>query len=126
MTERALIVGAGVAGLSLGRQLTNEGYAVTVLDKDRRPGGRCASREVEGQPFDHGVPLLHGESEVFTRAVARSAPDSMMLDWPGHVRGGGIPCQPQAFDPRSWRVALTNGVASFPTWRPRSRRWATC
>lgn len=116
MTERALIVGAGVAGLSLGRQLTNEGYTVTVLDKGRRPGGRCASREAEGQPFDHGVPLLHGKSEVFTRAVARSAPDAMMLDWPSHVRGSGTPCQPQAFDVQSWRVALTEGVASFPAW----------
>jgi len=119
MTERALIVGAGVAGLSLGRQLTNGGYTVTVVDKGRRPGGRCASREVEGQPFDHGVPLLHGKSVVFTRAVARSAPDALMLDWPSHVKGSGVPCQPQAFDVQSWRVALADGVSTFPSWLAR-------
>lgn len=116
MTERALIVGAGVSGLSLGRQLTNEGYTVTVLDKGRRLGGRCASRTVEGQVVDHGVAMLHGKSEVFTSAVARSAPDALMLDWPAHLRGTGTPCQPQAFDPQTWRVGLTGGVADFATW----------
>ncbi len=116
MTERALIVGAGVSGLSLGRQLTNEGYTVAVVDKGRMAGGRCATRTVEGQPVDHGVSMLHGKSEVFTSAVARSAPEALMLDWPAHLRGVGTPCQPQAFDPQTWRVGLTGGVADFAAW----------
>lgn len=119
MEQTALIVGAGVAGLSLGRQLVNGGYTVSLLDKGRRPGGRCASRDVEGQVLDPGVPMLHGKSEVFTSAVARSAPDTLMLDWPSHLRGQGTPCQPQAFDTQTWRVALADGVAGFADWLAR-------
>lgn len=55
------VVGAGVAGLFAARTLTDHGLDVTLLDKGRRPGGRCATRTSRHAPeagFDHGVPAF--------------------------------------------------------------------
>lgn len=51
-----LIVGAGIAGLTLARELTHLGQSVRLIDKGFYPGGRLASRRVAGESqVDHGV-----------------------------------------------------------------------
>ena len=59
MTERVAIVGAGVAGLAAARRLAGHGIPVTVLEKSRGLGGRCATRRVrtgsDELRFDHGA-----------------------------------------------------------------------
>lgn len=50
------IIGAGLAGLSCGRQLRAAGYQVCVLDKSRGLGGRMATRRITGPlRIDHGL-----------------------------------------------------------------------
>ena len=49
-----LVVGAGVAGLTVARQLTEQGAQVLVLDKSHRPGGRLATKNVGGLSLDSG------------------------------------------------------------------------
>jgi predicted NAD/FAD-dependent oxidoreductase len=63
MTQRHVaIVGAGLSGLELARQLTNAGVSTTLFDKSRGVSGRVATRraEVAGHTlrFDHGTPGL--------------------------------------------------------------------
>jgi protoporphyrinogen oxidase len=48
MKKRIAIVGAGVMGLTLAYQLIKKGYAVTVFEKDDRPGGMSASFDFDG------------------------------------------------------------------------------
>ena len=48
MTYRVLIVGAGPFGAVCARELTNAGYAVTVIDKRDHIGGNCYTKEVDG------------------------------------------------------------------------------
>jgi renalase len=48
MNDRIAVIGAGLAGLTCARELQAAGRAVTVYDKGRRPGGRLASRRIEG------------------------------------------------------------------------------
>lgn len=49
------ILGAGISGLVCGRILTKAGHQVTVLEKSRSLGGRCATRKFGDHVVDHGV-----------------------------------------------------------------------
>ena len=54
-SRHAAVVGAGIAGLVAARRLHAAGWAVTVFEKSRGAGGRCATRRSEVGPFHHGV-----------------------------------------------------------------------
>lgn len=59
----ALVLGAGLAGLTVARQLARNGFRVTLLEKSRLAGGKAGSREAlsgrDGQPVP-GVRYEHG------------------------------------------------------------------
>ena len=113
MVHDVVIVGGGIAGLSLARALTARGRAPVVLERANGVGGRCATRRVDGQPVDHGLAFLHGRSPAFLAAVAAARDAGAISRWPRHRDGEGVPCQPQAFDPLDTRVALAGGVNLF-------------
>ncbi|MBB2956045.1 phytoene desaturase family protein [Pseudoclavibacter helvolus] len=54
MSTRAVVVGAGMAGLATSILLARDGFAVTVLEKNSRVGGRAGLLEVDGFRFDTG------------------------------------------------------------------------
>lgn len=112
MNHELIIIGAGVAGLSFGKQVAD--LNPLVLDKGRGVGGRCATRRVEGQiPVDHGVPMIHGRSPELRQLLDQLKEPQPLWDWPMRVRGEGTPCQPQAYDSRTWRAAFAPGVTAF-------------
>lgn len=49
------IIGAGISGLVCGRTLKQAGHQVTVLEKSRSLGGRCATRKFGDHVVDHGL-----------------------------------------------------------------------
>ncbi len=49
------IVGAGVAGLACARNLAIQGHELTIFEKSRGPGGRCATRRIGDFVFDSGA-----------------------------------------------------------------------
>lgn len=51
---RAIIIGAGVAGLATAALLAREGYEVKVLERHERVGGRAGILERDGFRFDTG------------------------------------------------------------------------
>ncbi|WP_217181924.1 phytoene desaturase family protein [Streptomyces sp. AC495_CC817] len=51
---RAIVIGAGVAGLATAGLLAKEGYDVLVLEKNTAVGGRAGSLERDGFRFDTG------------------------------------------------------------------------
>lgn len=111
--KEVVIVGAGVAGLSLARALAASGVEALILDKSRGVGGRAATRRVEGQPVDHGVAFFHGSHPDFLAAL--DAVEATALEgWPLRVRGEGRPCQPRAFRKGERRLAFEEGVTAFP------------
>lgn len=110
MVHDVVIVGGGIAGLSLARELTARGRAPVVLERANGVGGRCATRRVDGQPVDHGVAFLHGRTPAFLAAVRAARDDAAATPWPRHRDGDGVPCQPQAFDPLDTRLAPAGGV----------------
>ncbi len=55
---KALVIGAGLGGLAAAMRLGAKGYAVTVLDKLDRVGGRGSSIERDGYRFDLGPTII--------------------------------------------------------------------
>ncbi|MGA0901692.1 MAG: FAD-dependent oxidoreductase [Candidatus Nanopelagicaceae bacterium] len=56
---RALICGAGWAGLNCARVLQERGFAVQILEKNDRPGGRITTDFVEGFTIDNGFQVIN-------------------------------------------------------------------
>src|SRR5579864_1886041 len=69
-----VIVGAGAAGLIAARELSRAGKRVTILEAQRRCGGRIYPLPVAefGYPAEGGAEFVHGEAPV-TRALLREA-----------------------------------------------------
>jgi len=56
--NRAIVIGAGLGGLAAAMRLGAKGYAVTVLDKLDRAGGRGSSIMQDGHRFDLGPTIV--------------------------------------------------------------------
>ena len=56
--NRAIVIGAGLGGLSAAMRLGAKGYSVTVLDRLDTPGGRGSAIEQDGHRFDLGPTIV--------------------------------------------------------------------
>ena len=94
MNQTIAVVGAGIAGLLLARQLTAQGEDVVVLEKSRGLGGRLATKRVEEAVFDSGAQYFTTKSERFAGMVAEWAASGVVAPWPGASahRWIGKPC----------------------------------
>jgi len=113
MTE-TLVVGAGVAGLVLARELALQGRTVRVLEASNRAGGQVERREVGGIPLDAGAEAFATRGGIVRTYLERlGLADRIIspLDAPAwlHARDGltvplprvslmGIPSVPLASD----------------------------
>lgn len=65
----ALVIGAGIGGIATAARLAKNGFHVTVLEKNDKPGGRCNQIVKDGHRFDIG-PTLFLMPEVFAETYA--------------------------------------------------------
>ena len=68
------VVGAGLGGVSAAISLVQEGYAVTLFDKNPQIGGKLNELEAEGYTFDLGPSILtlpHLFQRLFERSGKR-------------------------------------------------------
>lgn len=79
------IIGAGMAGLACAQTLAGRGYAVTVFDKGRRPGGRVATRRDDGFAFNHGAQYFTIDSVDPPPSIAGAARDGAVAPWDGTI-----------------------------------------
>lgn len=70
MSKKIIVIGSGFAGLSAACNLAAEGYDVTVLEKNKVPGGRARKYDAEGFVFDMG-PSWYWMPDVFEQFFAR-------------------------------------------------------
>ena len=63
MRRDAVVIGAGVAGLSAARELSAAGRDVLVLEARDRIGGRTWTVDLAGAPADLGASWIHGPHE---------------------------------------------------------------
>jgi phytoene desaturase len=105
--KTAIIIGAGIGGITAATHLARSGLHVTVLEKNARPGGRCDRLSRDGHHFDTGptlfvMPLLY-EAEFRTLGTSmREALDLQRVDPNYHL----------VFDDGS-RLALTSDLKSM-------------
>ena len=57
-TNEVVIIGAGIGGITAAIHLAQQGFSVTVVEKNARPGGRCDRISHEGHQFDTGPTLM--------------------------------------------------------------------
>ncbi|MEW5739410.1 MAG: phytoene desaturase family protein [Myxococcota bacterium] len=58
MSRSAIVVGAGVGGLTAAMKLAHAGWSVDLFEKQDVPGGRCGRLSVDGFTFDTGPTIL--------------------------------------------------------------------
>lgn len=56
--KTALVIGAGIGGITTALYLAKNGYIVTVFEKNSAPGGRCGQLIRDGHRFDLGATML--------------------------------------------------------------------
>lgn len=93
------VIGAGMAGLACARALQDAGFRPVVFDKGRSPGGRLATRRLDGDiRFDHGAQYVTAHGDAF-----RATLDGMIM------KGAAA----------HWRPATTGGID------PAAENWIT-
>jgi renalase len=78
---RALVVGAGMAGLTAARRLHLAGHDVVVVDKGRGVGGRMATRRIGDAVLDHGAQFFTAPDPTFAARVAEWRTAGVVHEW---------------------------------------------
>ena len=77
-SDRVVVVGAGLAGLSAALRLAGTGREVTVVEREPHPGGRAGVIRDSGYTFDNGPTVLTMPDLI---ADAFDCVDEDMSDW---------------------------------------------
>jgi len=77
-TDRVVVVGAGLSGLSAALRLAGAGRQVTVIERAEGPGGRAGLLERDGYAFDTGPTVLTMPDLI---ADALACVDERLEDW---------------------------------------------
>jgi oxygen-dependent protoporphyrinogen oxidase len=91
--ERAVVVGAGIAGLTAGFRLHNAGYDVTVLEAGDAVGGRMSTIDVDGYRVDTAASILPDTYKQMFRLIDEVGLTSEILptsDLVGILRDGQV------------------------------------
>jgi hypothetical protein len=83
--RRIAVIGAGVSGLAAARALHDQGHRVLVFEKSRGPGGRSATRRLDGVSFDHGAQYFKVRDPRFRRVVDAWVESGQVSPWRGKV-----------------------------------------
>lgn len=68
--KKVIVIGSGFSGLAAATCLADEGYDVTILEKNSTPGGRARKFDIDGFMFDMG-PSWYWMPEVFENYFKR-------------------------------------------------------
>ncbi len=78
---KAVVIGAGIAGLIAARRLQKSNWDVVVLEKSRGFGGRMATRRIVSATFDHGAQYFTMHSMFFRSLVETLQDEDLVKGW---------------------------------------------
>lgn len=78
--KRLAIIGAGLSGLVLARQLRNAADVI-LFEKSRGVGGRIATRYADDYEFDHGAQFFTARTAAFRNFLRPLADDGVVANW---------------------------------------------
>jgi phytoene desaturase len=58
MKQKVIVIGSGVAGLSVAARLAKQGFEVKVFESNEYPGGKLTEKKIKGYRFDLGPSLF--------------------------------------------------------------------
>lgn len=99
-SSKVAVIGAGLAGASCARALTQAGCTVHVIDKSRGVGGRLATRRLEWLDaqgdrhtarLDHGTPAISACGTEFRQFLAHGAQAGLVAPWQPALAAGSRP-----------------------------------
>ncbi|WP_375444823.1 NAD(P)/FAD-dependent oxidoreductase [uncultured Fibrella sp.] len=76
-----LILGAGLAGLTAARELTQHNHDVIIVDKGRGVGGRLATRRIANGRADHGAQYFSARSAEFQALTQTMLTAGIVHEW---------------------------------------------
>jgi monoamine oxidase len=104
-TKAVLVVGAGMAGLSAARSLTDAGWPVRLIEARDRIGGRAYTNRDWGVPLEMGASWIHGTTDNPLTELAKKAGAQLVpTDYYGWAKLAVDPrLPPLRYDPETWR-----------------------
>jgi monoamine oxidase len=104
--KAALVVGAGMAGLSAARSLADAGWPVRVIEARDRIGGWVHTSRDWGVPLEMGASWIHGATDNPLTELARQARARLVpTDYYGWAKLAVDPrLPPLEYDPETWRT----------------------
>jgi len=81
MSQSIAVIGAGIAGLSCAKTLTDLGYPVKVFEKSKGLSGRCSTRKRDDISFDHGAQFFTVKSDDFKKILDVGLSNGAIAQW---------------------------------------------
>jgi renalase len=79
--EDVIIIGAGLAGITCGNYLQEQGLRVVLLEKSGGVGGRLATRRLSGTIADHGAKYLENQGSHTTELIESLEQQGIIIPW---------------------------------------------
>ncbi len=118
---KVIVIGAGLAGLAAAYRLSGEGWEVEVLEREERPGGRCATVSEAGFLFDTGAQYFRDSYDsALKTAIGLGMGERFRV--PGERPGVYLDGEVNHFAPRSanpagllpWKALGRRAIIDFP------------
>jgi len=133
-TTQILVIGAGMAGLSAAKDLSETGKQVLVIDKGRGLGGRLSNRRINGAIAEHGAQFVTARTPRFKALLREWLDAGVIAEWwrgesdidgeEGHPRYRGAPTMSAMAKQLAKGVDVQSGVRAV-SFAKQENGWLT-